>query len=309
MAARLKPAAARTHIASGALGPLYLIVGEDQAEKTALVAAFGDVVEADLRAFNVERLYSGEVQVQHLLDSVRILPLLAPRRVLIVMQAEKLFEPKRQTSDTERDLEALAAYIQAPEPSTTVVFVAEALDRRRKLAKLLEKHAVVIECGTLTDGGEAVQWIRARVAEQGLAIEPEAAALLVQRAGLDVARLRGEVERACLFAAGRKAVTLADAREVTGAAVSLDEWAVVNAMRNGATAQALRELALLLDAGGVPFAILGQIRSYAEKLPSARQERAFDALLRTDLALKTSAGDPQVLLERLVVELCERGRL
>jgi DNA polymerase III delta subunit len=36
-----------------------------------------------------------------------------------------------------------------------------------------------------------------------------------------------------------------------------------------------------------------------------QQRRAFDILLRTDLALKTSAGDPQILLERLVVELCE----
>jgi len=307
-ASRLKPAVARAHIASGALEPLYLVVGEDQAEKTALVAGFGDVVEEDLRAFNVERMYGGELDVQHLLDSARILPMLAPRRVLIVMQAEKVFEPKRQTAETDRDLDALAAYIQAPEPCTTMVFVADALDRRRKLAKLLEKHGVVIECGTLGDGGEAVQWIRARVAEHGMAIEPEAAALLVQRAGLDVARLRGEVERACLFAAGRKTITVADAKEVAGAVVSLDDWAMINAMRDGSTAHALRELALMLGEGGVPFAILGQIRSFVEKLPSIRQGRAFDALLRTDLALKTSAGDPQVLLERLVVELCEGER-
>jgi len=35
---------------------------------------------------------------------------------------------------------------------------------------------------------------------------------------------------------------------------------------------------------------------------------AVDALLRTDLALKTSGGDPRVLLERLIVELCGTGR-
>ena len=38
--------------------------------------------------------------------------------------------------------------------------------------------------------------------------------------------------------------------------------------------------------------------------PSRRIPEAVDALLRTDLALKSSGGDPQVLLERLVVELC-----
>ena len=35
---------------------------------------------------------------------------------------------------------------------------------------------------------------------------------------------------------------------------------------------------------------------------------AVDALFRTDLDLKTSGGDPRVLLERLVVELCASNR-
>ena len=35
---------------------------------------------------------------------------------------------------------------------------------------------------------------------------------------------------------------------------------------------------------------------------------AVDALFRTDLDLKRSAGDPRVLLERLVVELCAGKR-
>jgi DNA polymerase III delta subunit len=37
-------------------------------------------------------------------------------------------------------------------------------------------------------------------------------------------------------------------------------------------------------------------------------EGAVDSLFRTDLDLKRSAGDPRVLLERLVVELCVRKR-
>ncbi len=322
MAGSLKPAAARAHIATGALDPLYLVLGDDQVEKTGLVAAFDEAIEPDLRAFNVERLYGGEIQVQALLDSARILPLLAPRRVIIVMQADRLFVPKRQSEQAERDLEALEGYVKSPEPAATIVFVADAFDRRRKLSKALLQHAVVVECGGLADEVEAVQWIRARAAEQSMTIEPAAARLLVERAGLDAARLRAEIERVCLFAAGRKTVTAADVMEVAGAATSQDDWAMVNAMRDGAAGHALRELALLLDAGAMPFVILGQIRSFVERahlqpydrgrgrsgrppMTVDQQKRAFDALLRTDLALKTSAGDPQVLLERLIVELCE----
>jgi hypothetical protein len=31
---------------------------------------------------------------------------------------------------------------------------------------------------------------------------------------------------------------------------------------------------------------------------------AVDALFRTDIAMKSSGGDPKILLERLIVELC-----
>ena len=321
MPGHLKPAAVRAQIASGHLEPIYVVVGDDEAEKTGLVAAFGETIDPGLRAFNEDRLYGGEATVPAFLDAVRTLPLLAPRRLIIVVQAERLFTPRRESDAAEKDLEVLEAFIRSPEPHATVVFVAAGLDGRRTITKLLYKNATVVECGGLVDDAEAEAWVRARVAEQGMTIEAAAVRLMVGKAGPNVVRLRSEVERVCLFALGHPATTVADVREVGGAAVSLDEWAMVNAMRSGATGKALRELALLFDAGNFPLAILGQIRSYVERAhladrpgryQSARrpmtpeqQRRAFDALLRTDLALKTSGGDPQILLERLVVELCE----
>jgi len=40
----------------------------------------------------------------------------------------------------------------------------------------------------------------------------------------------------------------------------------------------------------------------SERAPN-RVKKALEAILRTDLALKSSGGDPRVLVERLVVEL------
>jgi DNA polymerase III delta subunit len=50
--------------------------------------------------------------------------------------------------------------------------------------------------------------------------------------------------------------------------------------------------------------VMGQLRAAAEKLAPARLRGAIDAVFRTDLALKSSGGDPRILLERLVLELC-----
>jgi hypothetical protein len=72
----------------------------------------------------------------------------------------------------------------------------------------------------------------------------------------------------------------------------------------------LKELALSIESGAVPFMILGQLGWFVrEKMATVDPRRvpgAVEALFRTDLDLKSSGGDPRVLLERLVVDLCRR---
>ena len=67
----------------------------------------------------------------------------------------------------------------------------------------------------------------------------------------------------------------------------------------------------MLDAGLAPEKVLGQlgwlVRAKFPQIAPGRLRPSVEALFRTDLDLKRSAGDPRVLLERLVVELCERG--
>ena len=53
------PATVRKQIASGKTGSIYLIIGSDEDERTRLAREFADVVEEELRPFNVERLYGG----------------------------------------------------------------------------------------------------------------------------------------------------------------------------------------------------------------------------------------------------------
>jgi DNA polymerase-3 subunit delta len=148
--------------------------------------------------------------------------------------------------------------------------------------------------------------IKKAVAEAGQIIEPAAARLLAERAGVDIVRLRGDIERLMLYAAGKPNITLADAREVVSAESSHDDWAVTNAIQNGNTKEALRQLALALDAGAVSYQVLGQLAWFVrDKMADTRRiPAAVEALFRADLDLKSSGGDPRVLLERLVVELC-----
>ena len=87
------------------------------------------------------------------------------------------------------------------------------------------------------------------------------------------------------------------------------DFGIANAIKRSDAAGALRELRLALDAGAMPVMLMGQLRWVAEQLQASRLRNAIEVLFRTDLALKSSGGEPRVLLERLVVELCgERTR-
>jgi DNA polymerase-3 subunit delta len=310
------PAAVRKQIKSGQTDPLYLLLGDDDVERSALAAEFSGIVDEELRAFNVERIHAGDMTsgdklaagVARLLSAVRTMPMMAPRRVVTVTQAEMLLIPKRESEAATRALDELEVLFAQPEPQATLVLVAGAIDRRSRMYKLLTKHATVVECGGIEDQADAERWVKSRIAAAGVEIEPAAARRLAERAGPDVKRLRGEVDRLLLYAMGQPRITLEDVREVAGPAALQDDWAMTNAIEAGQAADALRQLALMLDAGAPPEKILGQLGWMVRaKFPTVAPENlpaAVEGVFRTDLALKRSAGDPRVLLERLVVELC-----
>ena len=316
--ATLTVAAVRKQIESGETDPIYLLTGEDDIEKSALAGHFAELVDEGLRAFNVERIHAGEWTtgdkltdgVSSLVDAARTLPMMAPRRVVIVQQAEALLTPKRESEAATKALAQLESLLNAPEKETTLVFVAASVDRRSRMFKLLQKVGTVVECGVIADQADAERWIRNRVAANGVEIDPAAARALAERAGPDVRRLRSEIDRLLLYAYGQKKIGMDDARAIAGPAALQDDWAMANAIEAGQPGEALRQLALILDNGAAPEMVLGQlgwlVRAKFPQLAPATVPAAVDAVFRTDLDLKLSAGDPRVLLERLIVELCAR---
>jgi DNA polymerase-3 subunit delta len=302
----LTPAALRKQIATDSLESLYMLVGEDEVEKSAVAGEFADVVDEGLRAFNVDRLYGGDARVDDLVQAAATLPMMARRRIVVILEAEKLLIPRRESKAAEAEQERLEEFIKKPPDHATIVFVCGPADARRRAVKLLIKQSHVVDCGTIGDDADAERWVKTRAAKMGAPLDAGAVRALVQRAGADIVRLRAGLERVALYALGQAAITADDVKQAVPAAPdSPADWGIANAIGRNDVREALRELHASLDAGDVPVKVLGQLRIAAEKAPARRLPGAIDALMRTDLALKSSGGDPRILLERLVVELCE----
>jgi DNA polymerase III subunit delta len=289
-------------------------------------------VDEGLQAFNVHSLHATEAtsasardqMIGEILSAARTLPMMAPRRVVLVHEAERLLSPRRGKDDQDEvppapaedkkrrkaltPVEELEHYIQSPEPMTTLVFVAGDLDHNRRLVKLLRKYAVMVECGSLDAPADASKWIQKRLETEGLTIEPKAIALLLQATGLSLGRIRAEVDKLVLYAAGEKIVTARHVQDlILPQSEPGEEFALGRAIWNNNAAQALREIAAEFNTGKPAFMILGLIRAAAIRLrPDERARRGLDAVFDADLAIKSSMGEPRYVLERLVIELCAR---
>jgi len=308
----LTAAALRAQLNSGAAGPLYLLLGDDDAEKAEVAGAFGDLVDPGLQAFNVDRLYGGDTSVDALLDAANTFPMMAERRVVLVLEAERLLIPKRESKAADEELARLEAFIQSPSPHATVVFVCGSLDMRRRISKTLARVAQVVDCGTIEDTADAERWIKARAARDKVPLDAAAIRALVERGGTSLVRLRAGIERVALYAMGQATISADDVKQSVPAGPDQhQDFGIADAIRAGNAGEALKQLSAALENGAAPFFLLGQLRFVAERTPGPRLREAVGAVFRTDLALKSSGGDQKLLLERLVVELCgeSRGRV
>jgi DNA polymerase-3 subunit delta len=320
--------ALKQQIADRKLAPIYLFVGEDLKLMDRMVDGLEEVIDPADRPFAVDRFYAGEPSAapEAIADAARIVPMLGDRRLVFVLRAERLLKPKRasktapadddaEAADAEQavDSSALEDYLASPVPSTTMVFVATEIDKGRRLTKRVLEAAKVVDFAGIGDAraGGAAEYIRDEMTRIGRKLEPDAARLLIERSANDITKIRADIERLLLFAGDRRTLTLADVREVVSAQASVDDdWAITNALADGNAARALIETGNRFDRGDSAHAIVGQLRWWvSNRLAAAEPSRvkpALDALLRTDLALKSSGGDDRVLVERLVVELTGR---
>ncbi len=251
--------------------------------------------------------------------------MLGDRRVVVFAHIERLFKGRKKAVEAEDegaedvpppDPGGLEGYVGQPEPSNVLVLVATDINRSTRLGKVLDKQAVTVECEGFSSDGfngaqsalrEAMQFAADRFKAAGKRIDAAGLTALVERAGPDIVRLRKDVETLVLFAGDAPAVTEKDVRLVVGAAQQFDDWAVTNAIAAGDAPAALRHVQLMVENGSSPFQMLGQlgwwVRTKMTQVAPDRVGAAVRALFRADAESKLGR-DPQVVLERLVVELC-----
>lgn len=212
-------------IKAGNIKPIYFFMGEEPYYIDKLTDFIEEnVLQEHERDFNQTVLYGRDVSIEDIVGSAKRFPMMAERQVVIVKEAQELT----------KTIDKLEAYAEIPQPSTVLVFAYKykTLDKRKKVAKILEKTGVVYESKKLYEN-QVGDWIKRVLSGQGYTIEPKAAAMLVEFLGTDLSKISNELDKLKIILPKGHTISAKDVEENIGISKDFNVFELRKAIGEG----------------------------------------------------------------------------
>lgn len=324
------------------LRPVYLLLGEERYLSTAVLAALREAaLDGATPGLNEEQLTAGEASVDAVLGAARTLPMFAKRRLVVVRAVER-WEGKGKGGGNEA-LDKLTEYVADPSPTTTLILLADKLDKRRRLVTTAQKAGFVVSCNAL-GRSDLPRWIERTAKERGHALAHGVADLLAELAGPELSSVADALERVGLYVGEGSPITEDAVAECVVRVRPTTVWELVGAVGKRDAGAALAALHRVYDPHDRGLRLLGVLAWSARQLlrfdsamregcrPEEAAKRAgappfkarelaqqvkglsrpeleqwLETLARVDFALKGgSKRPPHAVLEHAVLELCRK---
>ena len=189
--------------------PIYFLQGDEPY----FIDKVSDFIETHVldemgKEFNQTVIYGRETEPLSLLSIVKRYPMMSDYSVVIIKEAQDMKYFSRPIKEKEEPVKAekvkvvadsLLHYIQHPLKSTVLVFCYKykTLDKRSKLYKELDKHAVIFEGKKLYDN-KIPEWVNNYLDKKGYKIKPQATQLIAEYLGNDLSRVANECDKLLL---------------------------------------------------------------------------------------------------------------
>lgn len=317
---------------AGKIEPLYLLFGAEGYLRDAAARRIADAAlhDASLREFNETSFSLSNTDVQQAIAAAEQLPMMSARRVVRITEFARL----RETDES-----ALLRYLARPVESTVVIFVADELDKRRKLTKTLLDACFSVEFAPLKDA-ELSTWARSRLRDLKAETDDRTLHQIIALVGASVRQLATELDKLATAALPSGRITMEMVETLVGRSRELSNFELTDYLIARDRRRALQTLRRLLDDGAEPPMLIGLLASNYHRLalakelmsrgspndevfrlaavPYSKREDFLATARRTDaatlsqriqriadadLAIKTSQATPRLQLEILVCEL------
>lgn len=239
---------------------IALFKGDDAYLRSAYTDKLRAAIEATGVPVDVIRFDGATASAADVLDECRSFGLMAQHKLVIVDQADEFLKENDDEAEEaptlkrgparprKRDL--VEAYIQSPTPGATLVLRAHGW-RAGRIDKMIPEVGVIEDCEA-PDARRAAAALTRRAREaHGVTLEPDAAALLVDRLGTYLGPLVQEVSKLATMAGPGGTVTVAHVREMVGLTREEEAWGFQDWLLGGDIPAAMEKLRELLDVSRV----------------------------------------------------------
>jgi DNA polymerase III subunit delta len=259
--------------------PAILLVGPDAyLRESTREQIIETVVDPASRSWALEHYSAAQDELATVLGRARMMPMLAPRQVIVYSDLEAMEPPaeSKKSDESKKDdtLEILREYLASPPAFTVLVLEAAKLDLRTRLSKLLLEAAAVVEARLPDDPRERLQ-IATRLTKQMVvqlkgAIENSAAEELADLCNGDLSTIHSEAEKLVTYAGPGRTIGLADVEALVVAEKRYSVWELADVLATGQVARALQFIDKLLRDGEQPPALVGAMAWMFRKLLEAK---------------------------------------
>lgn len=216
---------------------VYLFSGpEELTKKEALAALRKAILPPGLEALNEATLEGCSAQA--IIDSAETLPVMCPRRVVVVRDWPPLCAAKAKAD--EADVERMLEWLKNPPESCILIFyMSVELDGRKKLPTALKKMGASVEFNHLS-GALLLKWCNQRLKPLNLRIQPEALNELTLMAGQDLNRLSGELKKLSAYVEDAPEIRAEDVRAIVAPSPEYSVFMILDHLLEGRLADATR---------------------------------------------------------------------
>ncbi len=250
-------------LASGAIEPLYLLTGCETYLRNAAAQKITDAVLSGtlLREFNQTTFSLLTDSPMSAIAAAEQFPMMSERRVVRIKDFAKL---------READEEIIILYLERPANTTVMIFVADDLDKRKKLTKSLLARCAVIEFTAVKDA-EAKAWARSRLKELKTSADDRVLTTIVDLVGTDLQTLASELDKLAAAAIETRQITIELVEDLIGYSRELSNFDLGDQLIAGNRRAALDTLHRLLKDEVPPVLLLGLIAGNYHRLALAKE--------------------------------------
>lgn len=156
------------------------------------------VLTEDEKVFDQHIFYGNDIDIETIILRAKQFPMGAKQQLVVVKEAQNL----------SRSMDKLAAYAEAPVPSTILVFnyKYKKPDGRSKYVKAIKKNGIMAQSAKIYEN-QLPNWVDKQARSKGLQLEEKVKFLLSDFIGTDLSRMDNELNKLSLICKKGESIT------------------------------------------------------------------------------------------------------